>query len=84
MCWRGCDYGVGRVNDPKEREIANNMCKRLTTELMWTRKGELGKNNNNFIHADNIDDLRVHADMFPDEPANVYKACLAGVRRQRY
>jgi hypothetical protein len=20
ICWKGCDYGVGRVNDPKGRD----------------------------------------------------------------
>ena len=28
-----------------------------------------------------IEDLRVHAEMFPTKPENVYKACLAGIRR---
>ena len=45
ICWRGCDYAVGRVNDPKGREQADAMCKRLTSELMWTSKGELGNEN---------------------------------------
>lgn len=42
VCWKGCDYAVGRVNDPKGHDEAERMCKRLTSELMWTRKGELG------------------------------------------
>ena len=33
---------------------------------------------------DNIEDLRIHAVMYPVNATNVYKACLAGVRRQRY
>lgn len=73
-CWRGCDYGTGRVNDEKLRDEAHRMCKRYATENYWTRTGEL----------DNLQDLRVHSEMFPTNPANVYRACLAGVRRQRF
>ena len=31
ICWKGCDYGTGRVNDPKGRDEAARMCKRFTT-----------------------------------------------------
>lgn len=31
ICWKGCDYAVGRVNDPKGRDEAERMCKRFTT-----------------------------------------------------
>ena len=31
-----------------------------------------------------IKDLRVHADMFPTSPVKLYKACLAGTRRQKF
>lgn len=47
------------------------MCKRYTVETIWTYKGEL----------DNISDLRVHAEMYPTNPENLYRACLAGTRR---
>lgn len=30
-CWKGCDYGTGRVNDPSGRDEAARMCKRYTT-----------------------------------------------------
>ena len=50
------------------------MCKRYTSESMWTLTNEL----------ESIEDLRVHSDMFPKTPQNIYKACLAGVRRQSY
>jgi hypothetical protein len=73
-CWRGCDYGTGRVNDAQGRDEAARMCKRYTTESMWTLKGELEK----------LEDLRVHSEMFPTTPANIYRACLAGIRRQKY
>jgi len=50
------------------------MCKRFTTESMATEVGEL----------ESVKDLRVHSEMFPTIPENIYRACLAGVRRQRY
>lgn len=50
------------------------MCKRFTSESMGTETGEL----------EAITDLRVHSEMFPVEPENIYRACLAGIRRQRY
>ena len=74
ICWKGCDYAVGRVNDDKGRDEAARMCKRFTTESMFTRTGEL----------DNIKDLRVFSDMYPVRPENIYRACLSGIRRQRY
>jgi len=33
---------------------------------------------------DNVTDLRIHATMYSNNATNLYKACLAGVRRQRY
>jgi len=33
---------------------------------------------------ESVKDLRVHSEMFPTIPENIYRACLAGVRRQRY
>ncbi|KRX09274.1 hypothetical protein PPERSA_05943 [Pseudocohnilembus persalinus] len=74
QCWRGCDFAEGRVNDPQGREEAQEMCKRYTSETMWTYRGEL----------DNIQDLRVHAEMYPTNPQNIYRACLAGIRRQKF
>lgn len=41
---------------------------------MFTEQGEL----------ENLKDLRVHAEMFPVQPTNIYKACLAGIRRQAF
>ena len=41
-CRKGCDFGTGRVNNPEERETANLMCKRYTSELYATAAGELG------------------------------------------
>ena len=65
------------------------MCKRYTAEMMQTFIGELGINLTTYRRfngwvLDNIEDLRVHADMFPTSPAKLYKACLAGTRRQKF
>ena len=73
-CRKGCDFGMGRVNDENLRLEAQKMCKQYTVELFKTEKGEL----------DNIRDLRVHADMFPTDSEKLYKACLSGLRRQTY
>mmetsp|Transcript_16364 Transcript_16364/g.23719 ORF Transcript_16364/g.23719 Transcript_16364/m.23719 type:complete len:102 (+) Transcript_16364:729-1034(+) len=73
FCYKGCDYAVGRVNDPILRKEAESMCKRLTAESIDTQ-----------FDLDNIKDYRVHNFMEPDRPENIYKACLAGIRRQRY
>ena len=71
-CRKGCDFGIGRVIDEDLRDEATKMCKQYASTVYLTKHGEL----------DNLKDLRVYADMFPTEPKNVYKACLAGVRRQ--
>jgi len=73
-CRKGCDFAVGRVNDPKGKSEASEMCKRWTAESIYTKRGEL----------DGLEDLRVYADMFPTSPKKVFKACLAGLRRQKY
>jgi hypothetical protein len=73
-CRKGCDFGMGRVNNDELRKEAQKMCKRYTTEMYVTNEGTL----------DNLYDLRVHADMFPSNPENLYRACLAGIRRQVY
>lgn len=73
-CQKGCDIGLGRQQDALERERAANMCKMLATS--------------NYALSDHEDldkmDLRIHASMYSNNAGNLYKACLAGVRRQRY
>ena len=71
-CRKGCDFGMGRVDNEGERNTAIKMCKRYATEMYRTPDGDLEK----------IEDLRVHSDMFPDTPQNLYRVCLAGIRRQ--
>jgi hypothetical protein len=41
ICWKGCDYGTGRVSNEKGRAEAQRMCKRFTTEAMSVEQGEL-------------------------------------------
>ena len=41
-CRKGCDFGMGRVNDEVLRKEAHEMCKRYTSELYITAEGELG------------------------------------------
>ena len=71
-CRKGCDFAMGRVDDPVERETAMKMCKRYATEVFITPEGAL----------DNLEDLRVHGEMYPNTSENVYKVCLSGIRRQ--
>ena len=71
-CRKGCDFGMGRVEDEKLRKEAQDMCKRYSAESYPVVEGTLDK----------LEDLRVHADMFPVDGPNVYRACLAGIRRQ--
>ncbi|CAG9311952.1 unnamed protein product [Blepharisma stoltei] len=72
-CYRGCDFGKGRVNVPKLRKEAESMCKRMTAEALETQ-----------VDLDKIKDLRVSPFMDPDSSENIYKACLSGIRRQRW
>lgn len=58
ICWKGCDYGTGRVTSPEGRNEARRMCKRFTTESMATEVGEL----------EEITDFRVHSEMYPTVP----------------
>lgn len=73
FCLRGCDYARGRVNVPQLRNQSEKMCKRLANEMYYTAE-----------NVSEIKDLRVHSFMEPLDAASVYKACLAGIRRQRY
>ena len=74
-CYKGCDIGMGRQQDPIKREEAQNMCKMLATSNYALLDHE---------DLDKEQDLRIHATMYSNNATNLYKACLAGVRRQRY
>lgn len=74
-CRKGCDFARGRVNDPILRKESENMCK-MTAVNMYIL--------NDWEDLDNVQDLRIHSKMYPENATNLYKACLAGIRRQRY
>ena len=74
-CDKGCDIGMGRQQDPLLRKQADDMCKMLASSNYGLGDHE---------DLDNVKDLRVHATMYSNNATNLYKACLAGVRRQRY
>ena len=73
FCYKGCDFAKGRVNVPPLRKQAENMCKRLANEIMFTDED-----------VSKIEDLRVTSFSEPEDAAGIYRACLAGIRRQRY
>ena len=33
---------------------------------------------------EHVEDMRIHATMYPNNASNLYRACMAGVRRQKY
>ena len=35
-------------------------------------------------NLDAVPDMRVHATLYPNNATNLYKVCIAGVRRQKY
>lgn len=89
MCWKGCDFATGRVNDPDGRLIKNIKDKKLKICVKGIHQKLFGQKEDNQVYLlnikinflDNLEDLRVHADMFPTKAENVYKACLSGIRR---
>lgn len=74
-CQKGCDFGVGRKSDELEREKAENMCKMLAVNHY---------NLGDASDLNNVQDMRIHATMYSNNSINLYKACSAGIRRQRY
>ena len=73
-CQKGCDIGMGRQQDELEREKSLNMCKMLAVSNYSIGDDE---------DLDNMD-VRIHATMYPNNAGNLYRACLAGLRRQRF
>ena len=74
-CQKGCDFGMGRQGDDYSRQEAKNMCKMMASSSYALQEDE---------DLDNLPDLRIHATMYSNNASNLYKACLAGVRRQKY
>ena len=67
------------------REEADNMCKMMAASSYSLHDHEdLGKPSITHSPIDHVEDKRIHATMYPVNATNLYKACLAGVRRQRY
>ena len=74
-CQKGCDIGRGRKGDELLREEADNMCKMLAANNYSFQEGE---------SLDHVADMRIHATMFSNNATNLYRACVAGIRRQKY
>ena len=51
------------------------MCKMMATSNYILQDHE---------NLDNVDDMRIHATMYSNNGLNLYKACSAGIRRQKY
>lgn len=71
-CQKGCDIGKGRMTDPNLRIETDHMCKMLATSNYSLMEEE---------NLDELEDLRIHATMYSTNASNLYRACLAGVRR---
>ena len=71
-CQKGCDFGKGRQQSELRRKEANYMCMQLAS-------------NNYALHEhedlNNVEDMRIHATMYSNNATNLYKACVAGIRR---
>jgi hypothetical protein len=63
------------MSDPLLREEAENMCKMMAVSTYSLQEHE---------DLDNLEDKRIHATLYPVNATNLYKVCLAGVRRQNY
>ena len=74
-CQKGCDYGKGRQQTPAMRMEAENMCK-----MVASNSYALGGHED----LNNVPDMRIHATMYSNNATNLYKACVAGIRRQKY
>ena len=66
---------MGRKSDPLLREEADNMCKMLASHTYTLNEGE---------DLNEVEDMRIHGTMYSVNATNLYKACAAGVRRQKY
>ena len=74
-CQKGCDFGRGRMSDKLLRMEADNMCKMMAQSSYALMEEE---------NLDDVKDMRIHATMYPENATNLYKACAAGIRRQKY
>ena len=74
-CQKGCDLARGRMSDPIERQRTDHMCKMLAVSNYALQHDE---------NLEEVEDMRIHATMYSTNATNLYRACMAGVRRQRY
>ena len=74
-CQKGCDFARGRMSDEVSRIEATNMCKMMAQSTYALKNEE---------DLDNVEDMRIHATMYPNNGTNLYRACVAGIRRQKY
>ena len=51
------------------------MCKMMAASSYGFTKDE---------SLEDVEDMRIHATMYPNNATNLYRACMAGVRRQKY
>ena len=58
-----------------DRVEATNMCKMMAQSTYAIMDDE---------NLDHVEDMRIHATMYPNNATNVYRACVAGIRRQKY
>ena len=71
-CQKGCDFSRGRMSDNVSRIEATNMCKMMAQSSYALQEEE---------DLDNLEDMRIHATMYPNNASNLYRACVAGIRR---
>ena len=72
---KGCDFARGRMSSDIGRIEATNMCKMMAQSSFALQEDE---------DLDNIEDMRIHATLYPSNASNLYRACVAGIRRQKY
>ena len=63
---------MGRQQDPVLRKEAEDMCRMMASSTYVVQDHE---------DLNNIKDLRIHATMYPNNASNLYRACIAGIRR---
>ena len=63
------------MSEDLKRKEAVNMCKMMAQSTYSFDEHE---------DLDNVKDMRIHATMYPSTATNLYKACVAGIRRQKY
>ena len=74
-CQKGCDYSRGKMSDDLNRIEADNMCKMMAQSTYAL---------NDYEDLNEVEDMRIHATMYPNNATNLYRACAAGIRRQKY